>query len=78
MKTNKLHFNKQFLKDIGLDENKLYYKKKLENYLLNKYNLVNRYSLLISSEHILYKYKLYNYNYIYSCHINTIIDNQVI
>ena len=78
MKTNKLQFNKHFLRDIELDENKLYYKKTILNYLLYNYNLVNRHSILVSPEHSLYKYKLYHYNYIYSCHIPYIISKQVV
>jgi hypothetical protein len=78
MKSDKLQFNKQFLRDINLDENKLYYKKAIYNYLVYEYNLVNKYSILVSPEHSLYKYKLYHYNYIYSCHIPYIISKQVL
>tara|TARA_B100000575_G_C23120524_1_gene648348 strand:+ start:1478 stop:1732 length:255 start_codon:yes stop_codon:yes gene_type:complete len=77
MKSNKLQFNKQFLKDIELDENKLYYKKSILNYILNKYDLVNKYCFLLLPDHVLYKYKLCNHNYIYSCHIIKIINNQI-
>ncbi len=78
MKSNKLQFNKQFLKDIELDENKLYYKKSILNYLLNKYDLVNKYCFIVLPDHVLYKYKIFLYIYIYRCHIITIINNQVL
>ena len=78
MKSNKLQFNKTFLRDIKLDENKLYYKMSIYNYLINRYNLIYR-AMYITESHELYKYKINNYNnYIYSDTITQIINRQVI
>lgn len=84
MNKSKKKFDKEFLNNIGLKQDK-YYIKSIFNFIKNKY--FNNYSnyIKIDKNHLLYKYinkknysKYYQFYWLNDKILNTLIKNQII